>query len=218
MVEELHGELVGYPVDRGLDGYAKAFGVSRAKLLDWLSHKKKVLDIGSGGGLLRKEVDLLRMDRKYKSDVAIIPLDLIYGTKEGIDHARYATHLAFTNLGVSPDKGKIEEINRLFEKDILIGSFTEIPSPSDYFDAVLASYSYGIHSKSFDQVIAAYNETKRVLKHGGEGLVSVSYDEDRNLLHAGNWRNPIYYSIGDISELKPKLKKSSEGYFLSLKK
>ncbi len=216
MVEQ--NELVGYMVNRGIEGYAGAFGMTRDEFLHWLGGKKRVLDVGAGGGLLRKEIDILRSVGKFRSDVSVIPLDLAYSTEEGISGARYATHLAFTHVGVAPTKEFIGRVDAAFEADARSESFLSLPFKSGWFDAVLACYSYGIHSTSKEMLMRAFGETLRVLKRGGEALVSVSHDENAEYFSCGNKLSPVLYTTGDIAFLDADIKGFGESSFLEFRK
>jgi|GEM_PF-4901264 len=197
MSENISNDIVGYPVNRGLDEYGEVFGMTRGEMLNWLESKKKVLDIGSGGGLLQKEVNILKK-QGFRSHVQIISMDIIYGSESGGDFAKYATHLAFTHLNKIPTKSDISEINNLFENSAAGGSFTKLPFVDESFDGVLASYSFGIHSKSKEQILQAYNELERVLKMGGEARVSVIFDPEKEVFRTVNRSNPVIYCLNDL--------------------
>src|SRR5258708_39571546 len=107
-------EMVGYTVNRGIDEYAEAFGKNRNTLLAWLKGKDRVLDIGSGGGLLKKETDILKKQGEFDSEVKIIPLDIIYATDSGLEFAKYATHISFKDLKTTPCKTRTSEIAKTF--------------------------------------------------------------------------------------------------------
>lgn len=197
MSEKSINENVGYSVNRGLDEYGEVFGMTRNEMFDWLGSKKKVLDIGSGGGLLQKEVNLLRK-QGLKSNVQIFSMDIIYGSKSGEDFSKYSTHLAFTHLNRTPTKSRISEINNLFNSSAVGGSFTKLPFADKSFDGILASYSFGIHSESKEQILHAYGEVERVLKSGGEARISVIFDSEKNIFRTIKRTNPVIYSLADL--------------------
>lgn len=226
-MSEAPKEMVGYPVNRGIDKYAEAFGMTRSMLFDWLKDKGKVLDVSAGGGLLRKETDILKKQKIFNSEVKIIPLDIIYATKNGMEFAQYATHLAFTDLGVTPNKRLISEIDESFAKDAVGASFTDLPFPDESFEGILASYSFGVHARDKEQLLKSYDELYRVLKTGGEALVSVVFDINRGTFSNYDKENPFIYSLDDLMIENVKLKRNTvtnedgtvnDQFYLSIKK
>lgn len=218
MGEKIHKEMVGYPVNRGVDQYADVFGMTRDGLLNWLKDKNMVLDVSSGGGLLRKEIDILKSQGSFVSSVKIVSLDIIYATKKGFEFAKYATHLAFTHLGVTPTKNFISRIDESFTKDAVGGSFTDHPFPNMSFDAVLVSYGFGIHAKSKSQMLSAYDEVYRLLKPGGEALVSVIFDMNRGVFSNYNKEQSFIYTIDDLLIPDVRLKRSGSHSYLRIRK
>ncbi len=211
-------EMVGYPVNRGIEEYAEAFGMDKNGMLKWLGSKSRVLDISAGGSLLRKETDILKKQGEFTSNVKIIPLDILYATKSGLDFAKYATHLAFTHTGVKPTKSFISEINDEFTKDAVGASFTDLPFPNKSFDGILASYSFGVHARDKKQMLEAFDETYRVLTPGGEALISVVFDMNKDVFGIYNKENGFTYSLDDLMLDKVKLKRSGGHSFLQIKK
>lgn len=211
-------EMVGYPVNRGLNEYAEAFGMNKDGMLKWLDSKTRVLDISAGGSLLRKETDILKKQGEFSSDVKIIPLDILYATKEGLDFAKYATHLAFTHTGVRPTKNFISEINNEFTKDAVGASFTDLPFPDNSFEGILASYSFGVHARDKKQMLQAFDEVYRVLTPNGEALVSVIFDMNKDVFGVYDKESGFTYSLDELMLDKVKLKRSGEHFFLQIKK
>lgn len=199
--EKLPKEQVGYPTARGINEYATAFGKSRSEFINWLKDKGKVLDIGSGGGVLHKEIENLKDREKTDSNIEIVPIDIIYGTKKGMEFARYATSMVF-----SKEKGAIKEelsqtkkLDKSFETHAVGGSFTELPFPDESFAGVLASYSFSAHAKSKEQLLKGFSELYRVLKKGGEALVSTAYSEATGEFWT-NWSS-VSYTLDDLHHL-----------------
>lgn len=201
--------MVGYPVYRGIDKYAEAFGMERGKFLQWLAGKNKVLDISSGGGLLEKEIDILRQRGEFKSDVKIVSLDLAYATREGLNNTEYATHLAFHNQKETPTRKRISEVDKKFQESAVAASFTKLPFADKTFDGILGSFSFGIHSNNRGKLMAAYREAKRVLANNGSGFISVAPGRHLEELRTIDKKTPVFYTLKDISFLNPKLKKYS---------
>lgn len=202
-------EMVGFTANRGIDKYAEAFGMDRREFLAWLSTKERVLDISSGGGLLSKEIDILKQRGELKSDVEVVSLDLAYATSEGLSHAKYVTHLAFHNQKETPTRKRISETDQNFKKTAVAGSFTSLPFASKTFDGILGSFTFGVHANNKGQLISAYKEVQRVLKDNGSGFISVVPGRFTEELRTIDKENPVFYETEDISFLNPKLERYS---------
>ncbi len=192
-------EVFGYPTSRGVDLYAAEFGMNRKGLLNWLRFKNLVLDISSGGGLLEKEIEILKAKGEFASDVEIIPLDAIYGTHQGKLTADYFTHMAFTNLDVRTTRESLNKVNSQFSRRAVGSSFTALPFADNTFDGIIASHSFGVHAQDKKALMKAYGELARVLKEGSEAFVSVGFDKDKDLLRTTLViEGPIYYSQSEL--------------------
>jgi SAM-dependent methyltransferase len=201
--EKTHREQVGFPTPRGIKEYADAFGMGREEFLDWTKSKRRVLDIGAGGGLLEKEIDILRRRGKFESDVKVIPLDIIYGTSEGTDFLHYATHLAFHKLGGPVSKKSLGEVDESFAASAVGGSFTDMPFPDESFDGILASFSFGIHARNKEQLMRSYKEVYRVLREGGEAFISVLHSSTAGteILDIGSGKGRTSYSLAELEDI-----------------
>lgn len=172
-------ESVGIFTERGIDEYAEIFGMNRQEFLSWIAAKKRVLDIGSGGGLLKKELRIARNSGEFTGETEIVSFDLAYATPHGKTEANTATHLAFTYAGVTPKKKDILGANRSFWETAVAGSFGDLPFPNQHFDGIIACFSFGIWTRGKHQTIRAFDEVARVMKKNAEGLISIAVDDGR---------------------------------------
>lgn len=196
---ELRKDMVGFSTCRGVEGYAQVFGMSNEELLGWLGSKRRVLDIGAGGGLLEKEMCLIGLTGEPSSGVTIISFDIAYASQEGVKFLRYATHIAFTRLGVTPSKSLALDVDRSFERDAVGGSSANLPFSDGSFDGVLASYSIGVHTSDKQHLLRSYSELYRVLRKGGEALVSVACSPDAGVFYALGRGGHVNYTLNDLS-------------------
>jgi len=226
---ESKDEAVGFQTSRGINGYSSEFGMGENGILEWLSGKKRVLDLGAGGGLLNKEIELMKRLSLKVPDTDIIPLDIAYGSKEGTEYSQYSTHLAFTNLGIHPTVELINDINSSFEDASVHGSFTATGFGDNEFEGVVACATMGIHLKSKEQMLTAYTEVFRILKEGGKVLISVIYNPVTQKLRTADKTRSESYTTKELESIgfsDIKLNKSSktiggkiiESWFLSATK
>lgn len=184
---------------RGIEKYSREFCMTSYEMLHWLKSKDLVLDVGAGGGLLHKEINLMKIRGEFKSDITIIPLDIIYGTKAGFNLSEYFTPRVEETMKFTAFSGEIfTELNQAFNRDAIGGSFDALPFKDGAFDGVLASCSFGIHSRTDNQLLSAYQELYRVLKNGGEAYVSVNYDPDIAHFRGGIPEDMIFYDLEDL--------------------
>ncbi len=204
-MEEVAGkmpeEYVGFPTARGVAGYAESFGMSRQKFLDWLKSKNKVLDVGAGGGVLEKEIGILKKKEDFEAGVEITPLDIIYGTREGADFLRYSTRLALKSLKRPIFRKSIQEVDRDFVAGAVGGSFTKLPFLDASFDGILASFSFGVHARDKEQLMKSYAEVYRVLKPDGEAFVSVLHGSGARGLRGGKKEGSFAYSLDELQKI-----------------
>jgi hypothetical protein len=174
--------------------------------LGWLATKKRVLDISSGGGLLQKEIDILKQRGEFNSDVEIVSLDLAYASREGVEHAQDATHMAFHNQEEPVSRKRISNADKSFKQTAVAGSFTALPFASNSFDGILGSYTFGIHAVNRKQVVAAYKEARRVMTKDGNGFISVIPGRFNDEFRTMEKNDPVFYMKDDIAFMHPNLK------------
>ncbi len=188
----------GYPTSRGISEYAQMFGIDRRGFIGRIMSKNTILDLGAGGGVLEKELLILNAGNALHKIPLIFSLDIIYKSNVGIQYSKYATHLSFSNLGIKPNKIEFQNIENHFKKNSVAASYTNIPFLNNSFDMVFACVSLGLHSKSIQKLFDAYFDVIRVLKSGGEALISVGYDPALKKLYTGKYPNRKYYKLNDL--------------------
>lgn len=198
-------ERAGAFINRNINQYAMVFGMTKEEFLAWLSTKKRVLDLGAGDGLLKKQLDVLKQIGLFTSNTEIFSFDLKYALNEHSERADWSNYLAYQSSKMTPDTNDLEEVGNRFRQTAVAGTWRNLPFADNSFDGVLAAYSFGVVSADKDQLISAFHEVDRVLdKVNGSGFISIPRRVKDNL-GALSENGFIPYSLDEISYLKPVL-------------
>ena len=119
-------------------------------------------------------------------------------------------NLNYKNYNMFGIDSSIEQLKQCKNKNTILGDMTDLPYQSCSFDYILSIASLH-HLSNEERRIQAINEMYRVLKYGGQVLLSVwsinqpdktrrKFDKYGNIIV--NWKNiPRYYYIFRINEL-----------------
>lgn len=166
-----------------------------------VKNKKRVLDIGSGGGRLCKELTLLKERGLFKGEVEVFSLDLHYAFPEGRSRELQETYRVY---GGSSASETFYKINKTFVHSAVAANWRNIPYGNGFFDGILASFSSGLYAKGNDKYRIAFQEMERVLQEGGDGFITVlGVDNDQVTGMTENVNETVSLPLKDIKALNP---------------
>lgn len=156
------------------------FGKDIISFLEFLD-SKDVLDLGSGGGGLSIDYELIKQRfPKYKGKINSLNPRL---ANPNID--KDSDKISFSNFGAIsgqqsslkdfPRHQEISDAFKEYRKTAVAGSWTRLPYTDNSFDLILATGSYFYYRETFD--LNSLEEILRILQPGGEFRASTFFGD-----------------------------------------
>lgn len=200
-------EQAGMLTDGGIDKYVEDFGMTRQEFLEWLATKERVLDLGAGGGLLKKQLDVLKEKGLFSGKTEVVSFDIKYAIPEGRRQADNVNYLAFSGTGSYASRLESKKVGESFRKTAIAGTYLHLPFSNDFFDGVVACRSFGLWTAGRDQLLGAFKEVDRVLdKKRGSGFITVAGGSSEHTIGAMEGSLFISLPITEITFLKPQFR------------
>jgi len=165
---------------RTIAEYTELFGFKNENdFLKWISGKT-VLDLGSGTGMLAKSVANMEANVSDEDKTHIINLNLSLHDPE---FRKRCHNYTGDCLGINGNEEEISRVNGIHDDYAVAGDWSELPFKNESFERIVSLCSFPLHAKSFDEVKKTLRELTRVLKQGGEMLLSEIYDFKKDVTY-----------------------------------
>lgn len=169
-------------LDDPYDSYPKMLGFeNKAVFLEWIKDKT-VLDLGSGYGVIARDVKLEEEKTGANYNTKIVSLNPTF-SKEGFrgiadkEAREYFTYTGRLPPPSNSDENKelVRTINDAHSQNAVAGTWNNLPFVDNAFDRVMATYSFPYYELTWkskkageQKLLEIVQEVKRVLKPGGE--------------------------------------------------